>query len=80
MSLPLIPADKANHAVYGALIACLGALTLGATAGAVLCVVAAVGKELYDRVSGKGNPEALDAAWTVVGGALVLAPLVLTAL
>jgi hypothetical protein len=75
MIFPSIPADKANHAVYGAAIACVGALTLGPVAGAVACLLVAVGKELYDRISGTGCPELLDTAWTLVGGALVLAPL-----
>lgn len=76
MIFPSIPADKANHAVYGAALACLGALILGPLAGAVLCAAAAIGKELYDRISGTGCPELLDTAWTLIGGALVLAPLV----
>lgn len=74
MNLPTLPADKANHAVYGAALACIGGLHSVAL-GALLCVAFAVGKEIYDRVSKRGNPELLDAVATLAGGALVLLPL-----
>lgn len=74
MNLPVIPADKANHAVYGALAASLGGMHSVAI-GAGLCAVLAIGKEVYDRVSRKGTPDIMDAVWTLAGGALVLAPL-----
>lgn len=74
MNLPVIPADKANHAVYGALAASLGSMHSVAI-GAGLCALLAIGKEVYDRVSRKGTPDIMDAVWTLAGGALVLAPL-----
>lgn len=74
MRLPVIALDKANHAVYGALAACLGALH-SVVIGAELCAVLAIGKEVYDRASGKGTPDIKDAVWTVAGGAPVLLPL-----
>ena len=73
MPLPLIPHDKALHATYGALLALIGALCalavgqplwLGALA---LAVLFAVGKEVYDRTSRRGTPDALDAVATVAG-------------
>lgn len=77
MNLPIIPADKANHAVYGAAIACAGAVVAGPLIGALLCVMAALGKEIYDRASGRGTTELPDVFWTLAGGALVIAPLAL---
>ena len=74
MNLPTLPADKANHLAYGAAIASSGGLH-SVLAGAALCVAFAVGKEIYDFVSKQGNPEPLDAAATLAGGALVLLPL-----
>jgi hypothetical protein len=74
MNLPTLPADKANHAIYGAALACIGGFH-SVLAGALLCVAFSVGKEIYDFVSKKGTPEPLDAAATLVGGALVLLPL-----
>lgn len=71
MKLPVIPADKANHAVYGAALAALGAFHSVAV-GAVLCSAFAVGKEIYDQARKTGNPEVLDAVATLAGGALVL--------
>lgn len=57
MIRPVIPADKANHAIYGALVFC--AATLGASlfapprylliAAAAAVAVVAVGKEVADR-------------------------------
>ena len=72
--IPVIPADKANHISYGAALACIGAFH-SVLAGAALCAVFAVGKEIYDKVSGKGTPDVLDAVATLIGGVLVLAPL-----
>ena len=71
--LPTIPYDKALHVVYGAALASVGALH-SVEAGAILCAAFAVGKEVYDRVSGKGNAEFADALATVAGGAVVLLP------
>ena len=72
--IPIIPADKANHLAYGATLACIGAFH-SVLAGAVACAVFGIGKEIYDRVSKRGTPDVLDAVATLVGGALVLAPL-----
>lgn len=73
--LPIIPQDKANHFAYGAVIAAVGCL-FSPLAGASLCFAFAVGKEVYDRVSGKGNPEFWDAFATIAGGAIVIIPTV----
>lgn len=76
MNLPTLPSDKANHFVYGAALASLGGLHSLAL-GALLCAAVAIGKEVYDQARKTGNPEALDAVATVVGGAVVLLPLAL---
>ena len=73
--LPLIPLDKANHACYGGMLACLGSMHSIAV-GAALCVFFAIAKEVRDRVSGKGTPDVLDAVATMLGGVVVLDRLV----
>lgn len=73
--LPIIPQDKANHALYGAVIAAVGCL-FSPLVGAVLCTTFAVGKEVYDRASGEGNPELWDALATMCGGVIVIIPTV----
>lgn len=74
MKFPVIPADKANHFAYGAMLAGLGAFH-SVLAGAALCAVVAVGKEVYDRVSRRGTPDVMDALFTVAGALPVLLPL-----
>ena len=74
LPLPTLPADKGTHLAYGAALACIGGFH-SVLAGALLCVAFAVGKEAYDFITKKGTPEPLDAAATLVGGALVLLPL-----
>jgi hypothetical protein len=70
MKLPLIPQDKANHLVYGLIVfIVVGTFTSPVVGlGAALFVGAA--KEIYDRVSGKGTPDALDFVATGFGGVL----------
>ena len=77
MNLPILPQDKANHAVYGAAIAATVSFYSPWWAlGAVTAV--AVGKELSDwwqnRKGGAHGIELADAVATVAGGLLVLAP------
>lgn len=78
MSLPILPPDKANHFVYGSLAGCLGALSapalgLSPALGALLAAaVAGVAKEIRDRVTGRGNPESLDAIATAAGALPVI--------
>ena len=72
--LPLIPQDKANHAIYGAALACAGLIAHSPLAGLIVCAAFAVGKEVYDQVSKKGTPDLMDAVATVVGGLLVVGP------
>lgn len=79
MNLPELPQDKANHALYGALIASATTVPLGFRVAFSLVVAAAVLKEASDwwqnRKGGAHGVEWRDAAATVFGGVLVLAPL-----
>lgn len=83
MGLPNLPQDKANHAFWGAVLACnLSFVSLELAAIAVLA--AAVLKEVSDAVinyratgdfkTGPHGVELLDALATITGGALVLIP------
>lgn len=74
MKIPQLAQDKANHLVYGAALASLGAFH-SVAAGAVLCTVPAVAKEVRDLLSRKGTADVWDAIATIAGGVLVLAPL-----
>ena len=67
-----IPIDKQAHFFAGAAIA--STITLygdNAAWGLGACVVAAIGKELYDA-SGRGTPDVWDFVATALGGAVVL--------
>lgn len=68
MFLPIIDKDKANHAIYGMVIfAIVYFLFTWQIAIAVVCFFA-VGKELYDKISGKGTPDFMDTVYTIAGG------------
>ena len=66
-----IPIDKQAHFLAGAAIASTVTLYANPVLGLVLCVVAAVGKELYDA-TGRGTPDVWDAVVTILGGTVVL--------
>lgn len=61
--------DKLKHFSGGALLAILG-LFHSPLAGLALAVWAGALKEAWDRLSGRGTPDAADAVWTWVGGML----------
>jgi hypothetical protein len=69
--LPLIPNDKANHFIYGFIIFILSTLIF--TNPISLLIVSIIGgsKEIYDKVSGTGNPEFLDFLATVLPGLIL---------
>jgi hypothetical protein len=77
VKLPLLPQDKANHVVYGAVIAAAVSVYDVQKAAAVVMLFA-VGKELSDwwqnRKGGNHGVEVMDAVATVGGGAIVLLP------
>lgn len=84
MSLPLIPIDKANHIVYGAVIFA-AAYALFTFAGlpalpiaAGMVVIAAVAKEVWDRAHKETHTsDPLDALATIGGGALCSIPVII---
>jgi len=47
-------------------------MPLGFEVAWIVCLMAGVGKELYDLLSGKGTPEVGDALATIAGGSLVV--------
>lgn len=67
-ALPQLPADKANHFVYG--LGLFVALALIRDPLFALALVIAVGvvKELYDKLTCTGTADALDAVATAAGG------------
>ena len=87
MNLPQLPPDKANHALYGALIFDVAFIASHSLLiSSVVVAVIAVAKELSDAVinwRATGDPmhgphgvEFLDAVATCFGGILVALPLI----
>lgn len=77
MLLPLMAQDKANHWVYGSVIASVGTFIAGPVVGLIACVTFALFKEFRDYVLKNGTPEVLDVVATVAGGATVVLPIML---
>ena len=66
MGLLVIPADKANHFIYGSLIFLVGNFVyLSSQAGLLLTLFFALGKEMYDSLDHK--PDWKDVLWTMLG-------------
>ena len=87
MNLPQLPPDKANHALYGALIFNVAFFASHSLLiSSVVVAVIAVAKELSDAVinwRATGDPmhgphgvELMDAVATCLGGILVALPLI----
>ena len=87
MNLPQLPPDKANHALYGALIFDVAFIASHSLLiSSVVVAVIAVAKELSDAVinwRATGDPmhgphgvELMDAVATCLGGILVALPLI----
>jgi len=68
-----IPQDKKKHFVAGFAITAVVSLFFGYIVGAIAAVIAAAGKELYDKATGKGTPEILDFVATVLGAVAAVA-------
>ena len=66
-----MPTDKLLHLLVGIAIAAI-LYPFGLIPALVAVVVAAIGKELWDK-TGRGTPELLDAVATIAGGAALLA-------
>ena len=74
-----IPQDKKKHFVAGFAITAIVSLFFGYIIGVIVAVIAAAGKELYDKVT--GTPEVLDFVATIAGAAAaVIASVVLSSL
>ena len=63
----ILPQDKANHFVYGSIICFLASLILTPIVALAITILIGILKEVYDKVSKKGNPEILDAVATIIG-------------
>lgn len=86
-TLPQLAQDKANHHIYGEVAAMIGAVAapllaahfgyqLDRRLGALLGAVAAGAiKEIWDKVTGKGDPSLGDFVATVSGALPVMAGL-----
>lgn len=78
MNLPSLPADKANHALYGAAIAAGASLFFGPWRALLIVSAVAVLKEASDwwqnRKGGTHGVELWDAVATVAGGVIVVLP------
>ena len=62
-----IPQDKKKHFAAGFAIAAAASLFAGYIVGLLIAILAAAGKEIYDKVTGKGTAELLDFAATAAG-------------
>ena len=66
-----IPTDKQLHFFSGGFLAAL-LMPFGFEVAWLVVAAAGVGKEVYDKVSGKGTPEWKDAFATIVGGSVIV--------
>jgi len=67
----MLPLDKQLHLLSGGFLAAL-LLPFGFEWAWAGVVIAGVGKEVYDLVSGKGTPDWKDAFATIVGGSVIV--------
>lgn len=63
----LLTEDKLKHIVVSAIIAVALNLFLPWWVAAILTLCVGIGKEVYDKITGKGNPEWKDLAADLVG-------------
>jgi hypothetical protein len=68
MNLPIIPIDKANHALYGIAIYAAVASIFSAPFSMIVVFAFAAGKELYDSVLKEKQFSGLDLVATLCGG------------
>ena len=67
----MLPLDKALHFYSGGMLAGM-LMPFGFEVAWLVVAAAGVGKEVYDKVSGKGTPEWKDAFATIVGGSVIV--------
>lgn len=63
----MIGEDKLKHVVVSAIICVVLNLFLPWWVAAILILAIGVGKEVYDKVSGKGHPEWMDLLADLIG-------------
>ena len=63
-----IPADKANHFIYGLVLFAALAFPINPIFALASVILVGVLKEIYDKVTGTGTPDMLDAVATSLGG------------
>ena len=68
MNLPILPEDKANHALYGLVIYAFAASLFAAPFAMVAVFACAMGKELYDSVLKEKSFSNADMIATLCGG------------
>ncbi len=66
--LPQIPADKANHALWGMGLFIILAFARDPMFALALVLVVGIVKEVYDKVTATGTPDVWDAVATGLGG------------
>ena len=69
--------DKLLHFFAGSYVALLAMEWLQWEFALALVALVALGKEMYDRISGKGNPELWDFLVTLIGGAVTIGLIIL---
>ena len=62
-----IEKDKLLHIVVSAIIMTVLGLILPTLVAALVTLCVGISKELYDKVSGKGNPELMDIIYDCIG-------------
>lgn len=70
----VIAQDKLMHYFVGSLIMALCIPFIGVY-GLLVVLLAAVGKEAYDKFTGKGTPELMDIVYTMFGGLVIASSL-----
>ena len=74
----VVAPDKVSHFLAGAAITAIVTLYTGVPLWGVLaCIIAGVGKELYD-LTGRGTPDIMDAVATVLGAVVILPYIIIT--
>jgi hypothetical protein len=67
-----MPIDKQYHFIAGMLIYIIASAFMPVVWALIPVVVIGTGKEVYDYVSGKGNPEINDLLFTIYGAIPIL--------
>jgi hypothetical protein len=71
--LPMLDVDKANHFVYGSIVAAITQILAGPETAFAAVLLVAIGKELYDIFYKKTEHSVADIMATLFGGFVVMA-------